>query len=130
MREFFRKERRFYPKFQRKWWFRELLREILLAKRKFPKKAVASKHPSGLSSSKYDRSWFISADAEARFLVSITWHSGIKKKGFDLDIENAQVEDFQGVIQTQGWQMFCKHPKVIAMTVVREFVALYGVCKG
>ena len=86
-----------------------------------PKNAVASKCPRRSSSYEYDRSRFISTDAEARFHDSITWCYGIKEGGFDIDAENARVEDFQMVIQSRGWQLFCKHPKAAAMTMVCKF---------
>ena len=93
-----------------------------MLKKNMPKKSVASKQPRGLSS-KYDRSRFVSADSDARFHDFVTWRSRIKDRGFDIDVENARVEDFQIVIQSRGSQLFCKHPKAAAMTVVREFFA-------
>ena len=59
-----------------------------------PKKAIVSKRPKGSSSSEYDRSRFVSADAEVRFHNSVTRRSGIRERGFDIDMENAWVEDF------------------------------------
>ena len=88
-----------------------------------PKKSMASKRPRGSSSSNYDRTRFVSADAEGRFHALVTKRLGIKEWGFEIDSENARVEGFHMVIQNQGWQLFCKHPKTVAMTVVREFFA-------
>ena len=73
------------------------------------------------SSSKYDRSQFVSADAEARFHDSVTQRSGIKEREFDTDVANARVEDFQRIIQSRGWQFLYKHPKSVEMIVVCEF---------
>ena len=53
----------------------------------------------------------------------MTRRSGVKEWGFDIDVENARVEDFQKVIHSQRWQLFCKHPNAAAMMVVREFFA-------
>ena len=53
----------------------------------------------------------------------MTKRSGIKEHGFEIDGENARVEGFYKVIQNRKWQLFCKHPKATAMTVVREFFA-------
>ena len=88
-----------------------------------PKKAVASKCPRGSSSSKYDQSRFVFVNVEGQFHASITRCSGIKERGFDIDVKNAKVEDFQRVIQSWRWQLFCKHVNAAAMTVVREFFA-------
>ena len=70
-----------------------------------PKKAIASKCPRGSFSSGYDQSLFVFVDAEARFHDSVTRHSWIKKRRFDIDIDNARAEDFQRVIQSGGWQL-------------------------
>ena len=59
-----------------------------------PKKAIASKRPRESSSSEYDWSQFVSADAEARFHNSVTCHYGIKDRGFYINVENTRVEDF------------------------------------
>ena len=59
-----------------------------------PKKVVASKKPKGSSSSEYDRIWFVTADVEARFHGSVTRHSRLKERGFDIDMENPRIEDF------------------------------------
>ena len=67
---------------------------------------------------------FVSAEAEVRFHDSVTQHSGIKERGFDIDVENARDEEFQRVIQSRGWQLFYKHPKAAVMTVVRKFFAI------
>ena len=95
----------------------------LLAKKKMPKKSVASKRPRGFFSSDYDHSRFISADVEGQLNVSVTRCSGIKERGFDIDVENTRVEDFQRVIHSRGWKLFCQHPNVAKMTVVHEFFA-------
>ena len=84
---------------------------------------MASKRPRGSSSSEYDRTRFVSADAERRFHASVTKRSGIKEWEFEIDGENARVEGFHTVIQNRGWQLFCKHPNVAAMTVVHKFYA-------
>ena len=88
-----------------------------------PKKSVASKHPRGSSSSEYDRSRFISTNADGRFNASMTRYSRIRERWFDIDVENVRVEDFQRVIHNRGWQLFCKHPNAAAMTVVCELFA-------
>ena len=59
-----------------------------------PKKVVVSKRPRGSSSYEYNRSQFVSADAEAWFHDSVTQRSWIRDRGFDIDIENTQVEEF------------------------------------
>ena len=33
------------------------------------------------------------------------------------------MEYFKWIIESRGWTIFCKHPKAVAMTVVREFYA-------
>ena len=86
-----------------------------------PKKAITSKRPRGSSSSEYDRTRFVSTDADARFHDSVTCRSRLREKGFDIDVENPKVEEFQRIIQSRGWQLFCKHPKVATMTVIRKF---------
>ena len=88
-----------------------------------PKKTTISKRPRASSSTEYDHSQSLSADAEARFHASVTKRSGIKERGFELDGENARIEGFYKTIQDCEWQLFCQHPKAIAMTVVREFFA-------
>ena len=86
-----------------------------------PKKVVANKRPRGSSSSDFNHKRFVSADVEARFNDSVTRRSGLREQDFDLDIENPRVECFKRVIKSQGWQMFCKHPKAAAMIVVHKF---------
>ena len=66
---------------------------------------------------------FVSTEAEARFNDSVTRQSGLKEQGFDIDVENPRIEYFQRVIQSRGWQNFCKHPKATTKTVVCEFYA-------
>ena len=51
----------------------------------------------------------------------MTHCSRIKDRGFDINVENARVENFKRIIQSQGW--LCKHPKATAMIVVHEFFA-------
>ena len=68
-----------------------------------PKKSVASKRPRGSSSSDYDCTQFVSTDLEGRFNTSVTQHSGIKERGFDIDVENTRVKNFQRVIRSRGW---------------------------
>ena len=63
-----------------------------------PKKAIGSKRPRGSSSLNTTGLGFISADVEARFHDSLTRCSRIKERGFDIDVENARVEDFQRFI--------------------------------
>ena len=75
-----------------------------------PKKFIASKCPRGSSSSDYDCTQFVFTDDEGRFNALMTRRSGIKERRFNIDVENARVEDFQRVIQSRGWQLFCKHP--------------------
>ena len=65
--------------------------------------------------------WF--ADTEGRFNASVTKRSRIKEWWFDIDAENARVEVFGRVIHSHGWQLFCKHPNAVVMTVVHEFFA-------
>ena len=101
--------------------FCDFCESVCLLKKQMPKKVVARKHPRGLSSSKYDHSRLVSADAEGRFHASVTRCSGSSEKGIDIDEENTKVEDFQRVIHSRGWQLFCKHPNATAMMVVREF---------
>ena len=93
----------------------------MLFKKKKLKKSIASKRPRGSSSFNYDCTRFVSTNTEGQFYTLVTWRSGIKKRGFDINVENSRVEDFQRVIHSRGWQLFCKHPKAAAMTVVREF---------
>ena len=88
-----------------------------------PKKVVASKRPRGSSSSEFDKTRFVSVEAETKFNDSITCRSGLKERGFDIDVENPKVEYFYRVIESRGWQFFCTHPKVASMIVVREFYA-------
>ena len=88
------------------------------------KKTVANKRPRGSSSTEYDKTRFVSAEVEARFNNSVTRWSGLKERGFDINMENSRMEYFQRVIQSRGWQrLFCKHPKAATMIVVREFHA-------
>ena len=53
----------------------------------------------------------------------VTHRLGLKERDFDIDVENPRIEDFQRVIQSRGWQLFCKHPKVASIAVVYEFYA-------
>ena len=78
-------------------------REVVLVKQKMPKKYVASKRPWGSTSSDYDRTRFISTDVEGRFNASVTKRSGIKERGFEIDVDNTKVEVFQRVIHSHGW---------------------------
>ena len=88
-----------------------------------PKKTTASKHPRASSLTEYNHSQFVSVDAKARFHVSVTKRSGIKERGFELDGENVRTKGFYKTIQDCRWQLFCQHPKAVAMTVVCEFFA-------
>ena len=47
----------------------------------------------------------------------------MKERGFDLKVENYREQYYQKIIESRGWQMFCKHPKVAAITMVLEFYA-------
>ena len=58
------------------------------------KKVVASKRPRGSSSFEFDKTMFVSVEAEARFNDSITHWSGLKERGFDIDVEKPRVEYF------------------------------------
>ena len=78
---------------------------------------------SGLSSTQFDHSRFVSAKAEAHFQASITNRSGIKERGFELDSENSRTGEFSQTIPERGWQLFVRHPKAAAMTVVHKFFA-------
>ena len=84
---------------------------------------MAGKRPRGSSSFEFDPKRFVSADAEARFHDSVTRQLGLREWGFDLDVENPRVEYFQRVIESRGWKIFGKHPKVVTMTVVCKFFA-------
>ena len=86
-----------------------------------PKKSIASKCPRASSSTEFDHNRFVSATAEECFQTSITRRSRIKERGFELDSENSKTEGFYKTIQERGWQLFCRHPKAAAMTVVHEF---------
>ena len=57
-----------------------------------PKKIVAHKRPRGSSYSNFDSKRFMSTDAEARFHDLVTHRSGLKERGFDIDIECPWVE--------------------------------------
>ena len=69
----------------------------------------------------YDHSQFVFADVEVCFHASVTKRSGIKEQGFKLDGKNARIEGFYKTIEDREWQLFCRHPKAAAMTVIREF---------
>ena len=88
-----------------------------------PKKSTATKRSRPSSSTNYDHSRFISAEAAARFQSSITRRSGIAERGFELVADNARTQIFYNTIRERGWQIFCRPPKAAAMTVVREFFA-------
>ena len=68
-----------------------------------PKKSMASKCSHGSSSADYDRFRFVSVDAEGRLYASVIKRSGIKERGFEIDVENAKVEGFYTVIQNREW---------------------------
>ena len=86
-----------------------------------PKKTTASKRPRASSSTEYDHSRFVAVDAEACFHASVTKRSGIKEWGFELEGENVRTEGFYKTIQDRRWQLFYRHPKAAAMTMVCEF---------
>ena len=48
---------------------------------------MATKHPRASSSTQFDHTRFISAEAEARFQASITKRLGIKEQGIELDVK-------------------------------------------
>ena len=110
-----------------------VLKNIKTKGEKMPKKVVASKRPRGSSSFEYDRSRFVSIDPEVRFHNLVTRPLGLKERGFNIDVDNPRIEDFQRIIQSR-----CKHPKVATMTMVRKFFCErngkhfkpYGVCEG
>ena len=83
------------------------------------KKSVAHKRSQRSSSSSFDMKRFVSADAEARFHDLVKRRAGQKEKGFDLDSSHLQY--FETSIAQKGWQEFCKPPKAVVVTVVREF---------
>ena len=84
---------------------------------------MGHKKPKRSSSFNFDQKRFVLADAEARFNDSMTCRSGFGEQDFDIDIESPQVEYFKRIIESQGWKIFCKHPKAATMTVVCEFYA-------
>ena len=86
-----------------------------------PKKSIATKRARPSSSTEFDHNRFVSAAAEARFQSSITRRLCIKERDFELDSGNSKTTNFSQTIQERGWQLFCRHPKAAAMTVVREF---------
>ena len=88
-----------------------------------PKKTTMTKRPRASSSTQFDHTRFVSAEAEAHFQASITKRSGIKKQSFELNSENSRTGEFSQTIQELGWQLSCRHPKAAAMTVVCEFFA-------
>ena len=88
-----------------------------------PKKSIVRKCPQGSSFSDYDRTQFVSIDAEGPFNALVTKQSRIKERRFNINVENARMEDFKRVIHSRKWQLFCNHPNATAMTVVREFFA-------
>lgn len=61
------------------------------------------------------------AEAEARFHNSVTKRVGLKEWGFDVDPHHFPF--ICSVIESKGWQKFCKPPNVVAITIVREFYA-------
>ena len=83
--------------------FREFIEgNFYLFKRKKKAKEGCSKRPRGSSLSEYDKARFVSIDAKARFHDSVTRRSGLKEMGFDIDVENTKIEDFQRIIQSRG----------------------------
>ena len=53
--------------------------------KKMPKEAVANKRPRRSPSSEFN---------PKRFVSSVTRRSGLRERGFDLDVENSKVEYF------------------------------------
>ena len=98
-------------------------KEKLYIEKKMPKKVVAHKQPKGSSSFDFDQKRFVLADVQARFDNSVTGRSGLRERGFDIDIESPRMEHFKRIIESRGWQIFCRHPKAATMTMVREFYA-------
>ena len=60
-------------------------------------------------------------EAEARFNDSITKRADLKERGFEID--SPYLQFIEAVITMRVWQEFCKPPKAVSMTVVREFYA-------
>ena len=83
------------------------------------KNRVAHKRSWGSSSLSFDTKIFVLADVEAWFHNSIKSRAELKERIFELD--SPRLQYFEMIIAQRGWQEFCKHPKVAAMTVVREF---------
>ena len=50
-------------------------------------------------------------EVEARFNDSVTRRSGLKERGFKLDVENPRVEYFQMVIESRGLADFLQAPE-------------------
>ena len=77
------------------------------------------KKEKGLPSFSFDMKRFVSAKVEARFYDSVKRRSGLKKRG--LGLEPPYMARYKAVIISRGWHVFCKQPKVAAMTIVWEF---------
>ena len=75
------------------------------------KKVVASKRPRGSSSSEYDRPRLVSANVEARFHDSVTRRSGIRERGFDIDVENTRLKTFRELFRVGDGNSFANTPK-------------------
>ena len=66
-----------------------------------PKKTVAHKRPRGSSSSTFDHTRFVSAEAEARFNDSCTRRVGLKERGLEAD--EVYMQYLTATIESQGW---------------------------
>ena len=77
---------------------------VLVKKKKMPKKSIVRKCPQGSSFSDYDRTQFVSIDAEGPFNALVTKQSRIKELRFNINVENARMEDFKRVIHSHKWQ--------------------------
>ena len=63
-----------------------------------PKNTTASKCPLASSSTEYNHSRFVSANAKGCFHASVTKRLGIKERGFELDGANVRTEGFYKTI--------------------------------
>ena len=81
-----------------------------------PKKVVAHKRPRASSSVSFDHTRFVLAEAEARFNESCIRRAGLKERG--LETSRLYMQHFADIIESWGWQVFYKQPKVASMTMV------------
>ena len=85
------------------------------------KKRITTRRVRGPSSSSFDNKRFVFVDAKRRFHNSIKRRLGLKEWGFEL--EPPYMAEYKAVIISKGWQVFCKQPKAMTMTIVRKFYA-------